>query len=259
MNSPREFKTERDLCAAFIEEVNAKGGWTVYPETAGFDMVLVRNEDGFQIAVEAKLRLNAKVIAQILPTKWSSYGHLGLPDCRAVLVPEHKVSREFKEICAYIGVTVIVVRDVPEHSRRFNDPIWPSLPGLGDADWLDDWHEWCPETRIALPEVVPDCEAGCPAPLMVTQWKIKAMKLAIILERFGYVTAQDFRDLKLNPTRWLQGSGWLRYGAQRGVYVGGDNLPNYRAMHPKNFAEIEAKIEDWLPAGRRVEATGAAE
>ncbi|MBA4913889.1 hypothetical protein H2N59_12065 [Pseudomonas aeruginosa] len=48
-------QSEAELCAAFIDEFNRVPGWTCYPETAGFD-ILVVHEDGRQIGVEAKLQ-----------------------------------------------------------------------------------------------------------------------------------------------------------------------------------------------------------
>nr|WP_139181169.1 hypothetical protein [Pseudomonas aeruginosa] len=56
-------QSEAELCAAFIDEFNRVPGWTCYPETAGFDILVVHAE-GRQIGVEAKLQLNAKVAAQ---------------------------------------------------------------------------------------------------------------------------------------------------------------------------------------------------
>lgn len=77
--------TEAVLCDYFIEEANQVEGWVCYPETGGFDVLLV-HESGRQIGVEAKLQLNAKVAEQILPHH-SCYatGNPG-PDHRVVIV-----------------------------------------------------------------------------------------------------------------------------------------------------------------------------
>lgn len=45
------FKTEAELCLAFSEVATA-AGWTVYPETGGWDQLLV-NAAGEQIGVQA--------------------------------------------------------------------------------------------------------------------------------------------------------------------------------------------------------------
>lgn len=54
------FEKESDLCAAFVSTVPKN--WVIYPETGGFDLVLVEEATGVQIGIEAKLALNAKVI-----------------------------------------------------------------------------------------------------------------------------------------------------------------------------------------------------
>jgi hypothetical protein len=77
--------TEAVLCDYFIAEANAVAGWTCYPETGGFDVLLV-HDSGRQIGVEAKLQLNTKVAEQVLPHH-SCYttGNPG-PDHRVVIV-----------------------------------------------------------------------------------------------------------------------------------------------------------------------------
>mgnify|MGYP000417331658 CR=1 FL=1 len=80
------FPTEAALCARLIDCLTAAGGWEIYPETAGFDILAVWKATGHQLGVEAKLQLNSKVADQILPRHWDSGSHCG-PDFRAVLVP----------------------------------------------------------------------------------------------------------------------------------------------------------------------------
>lgn len=70
MTRPAFTGSERELCAAFIDEFNHQAGWVCYSETGGFD-VLVVHEDGWQIGVEAKVKLNAKVADKILPDPWA--------------------------------------------------------------------------------------------------------------------------------------------------------------------------------------------
>lgn len=78
------FKTEADLCAAFIAAIG--DDWTSFAETAGWDILLVRKDDGFQIGIQAKLKLNTFVLAQTLDQYRYSVDSPG-PDCRAILVP----------------------------------------------------------------------------------------------------------------------------------------------------------------------------
>jgi hypothetical protein len=271
MGVDTEFRTEKDLCACFIEIIKRRpdlkqprNEWVVYPETGGFDILLVRKSDGFQIGIEAKLRLNAKVVAQSLPDK---YDHGVGPDFRAILVPHKSANADLKAICDYIGVTIItldliklnpVVYDfMTARGEPIPGPKYRVSPDLPDEDrklsylGMDRWHDWCPIHRITLPDYVPDCDAGCPSPLRLTDWKIRAIKIAVLLERFGSVTRTDFKDLKIDERRWTQGTGWLRLGDHRGVYLRGEQLPDFKMQHPKNYDEIAACIDDWLPQNRK--------
>ncbi len=93
------FIKESDLCAAFTQAVARDLDWTAFNETAGFDILLVR-KDGIQIGIEAKLKLNAKVVTQALP-RWLGveYGAIG-PHYRAVLVPVGEINITFHRSAA---------------------------------------------------------------------------------------------------------------------------------------------------------------
>ena len=187
--------------------------WIAYPETADFDVLLRREFDGAQIGIEAKLRLNAHVVAQALPRyRWAPVPEG--PDYRAVLVPWNAVDTGMGEICAALGITVIRVSPngygVGE-GPRFS----PDLPHADGRFRNNDWFEWCPDQRCKLPDYVPDVIAGSSAPTKLTPWKIAAIKLAIILEDRP-VTRDDFRALDLSPSRWMQNPGaWLTAVAKR--------------------------------------------
>jgi hypothetical protein len=62
--SRRPYRTEADLCAAFLAALRRdyQEKWLAYAETEGWDVLLVRQKDGFQIGIQAKLALNASVI-----------------------------------------------------------------------------------------------------------------------------------------------------------------------------------------------------
>ena len=242
------FKSESDLCAAFIEAL--PDGWTSYPETAGFDILLVA-DDGFQIGIEAKMRTNAKVISQAVESL--SDCCLPGPDCRAILVPAGKVG-SFRGICRLLAITVIEcgrrediwLRNVKPGPWAFM-PRLPSETGRNSYSAERDWHQWCPVKRCPVPDYVPDVVAGVPAPLRLTAWKIKAIKILILLERRGFVTRHDFKALGFDPRRWIVPAyGWLTT-QRRGVYVAGPNLPDLRRAHPTNYPEIEADFEKWAP------------
>lgn len=222
-----DYRSEADLCSGFIKWAETRG-WKCYPETGGFDIVVVA-PDGRQIGVEAKLRLNAKVILQCA----ERYHDQG-PDYRAVLVP--KIS-DLAEVCRILGITVLRPASYPK--GEFS----PDLPPL-DTQWWHDrgWFENLPSRRLTLPEYVPDVQAGVKSPLQLTTWKIKMIRLSIILDR-GPVTNAVFKSLGLNKYN-LKASGYVAPTPEGMVKA---NFPDLRAQHPTNYAEIEKDIEKWIP------------
>jgi hypothetical protein len=237
------FSSEADLCAEFLAKLC--DGWTAYPETGGFDILLSRDADGAQVGVEAKLSLNAKVVNQALPKyRFDKEG----PDYRAVLVPEG-TGLDMVPICAHLGITVIRERAYRRYHRAGQEVreirFEPELPKIEGHSWdLSNWHEWMPENRIPLPDYIPDVSAGNPSPLTLTDWKIRAIKLAILLETRP-VTRADFRALKLSPARWTDPwTGWL--ARTPAGYVPGKHMPDFRAQHPVNYEQIKADAPSWL-------------
>lgn len=232
------FATEAEMCAEFIEAIGE--AWTAYPETDAWDILLVRKADGFQIGIQAKLSLNVKVLCQA--TESYPWADMAGPDCRAVLVPSG-TPRDLSPVLAYIGLTII--RIMPKSDRGYTRAFYPELPGVGS--WpAQDWHEWSPARRCDLPEYVPDVVAGASAPLQLTSWKIGALKLAVLLERRGYLLRSDFKHIRIDHRRWMTpGAAWLICDAGR--YTAGPHLPNFKAQHPRVFAEIAADIAKWGP------------
>ena len=238
---PKPFKTEVELCAAFLSALPE--GWTAYNESAGWDILLVRKKDGFQIGIQAKLRLNAHVITQALEDDWAWRSDHAGPDCRAVLVPCGDTGG-FSRICDYIGVTVIAMFS-DEPGVRWGSPFRPDLPdevGTGRV-YTDEWHEQAPTKRHQLPEYVPDVSAGASAPVQLTRWKISAIKIAIILERRGHLTRADFKHIGIDHRRWPE-QNWLR--VENGHYVAGHAIPDFRRQHPRVYEEIAADADKWM-------------
>jgi hypothetical protein len=233
------FESEVALCAEFITQVTKGDAWVAYAETGGWDILLVRREDGFQIGIEAKLILNNTVAVQALPERWYGAAEIG-PDCRAVLVPEGGKQNGLGTICNWLGLTVITIWPPSErvYRRRFE----PDLPHVAER-WGDDrhWHEWCPVKRVALPDYVPDSGAGHSAPVQLTAWKIKALKIVAILERRP-VTRRDFKLLGLDAARWTQ--IWLDATAQG--YVASSRMPDFKSQHPVVFEQIKADAAKWM-------------
>ena len=246
MTKKTTFESEAAMCAGFISMLPPE--WVAYPETGGFDIVLARKEDGFQIGIEAKLSLNAKVITQITESYWDACREG--PDCRAVLVPEGTTG-SFGFICSLLGITVLTIHPGrgPDHCRS-RPAFSPQLPSHDRVYRFspDCWHEWAPAKRVSLPEYVPDVGAGHAAPVRLTAWKVKAIRVQVLLERRGYVTRADFKHLQLDHRRWITpGIDWLVPGAMRGTYKAGPFLPDLRTQHPRNFEEILADFDRWAP------------
>lgn len=247
------FPKESDLCAAFIAALPAE--WTAYAETAGYDILLV-HADGTQVGIEAKLVLNTKVIIQIVASLQDRYCGLICPDYLAVLIPWGCKSPELVTLTRYMGVAVIEQHDAAssEEHRKAN---WarkaikfkPDLPNIGARyeDYYSGWRDQMPAERCKLPDYVPDVVAGAPAPSTLSEWKIGAIKLSILLEKRGEITSMDFKTLRIHRQRWLE-CKWVTQGDQRGHYVIGPRPLNLRAQHPINYAQIEADFEKWAPA-----------
>jgi len=244
-----KFRSEADLCATFIAQLPK--GWTAYPETAGFDILLRRDVDGVQIGIEAKLVLNAKVIEQIVPDDNWWHVDRDQPDFRAALVP-WGCAGGLSRVCGLLGITVIEMATKELYQTWYQGSrrkMRPELPKVPSNSWHDrDWWDWCPSKRCALPDYVPDVAAGASAPLQLSDWKIKAIKLIILLDRRGYVTRADFKHFQLDAGRWIYSGSWLVAGEVKGQYVRGPYTPDFKAQHPVNFAQIEADFEKWAPA-----------
>lgn len=244
-----KFPTEAALCDLFIEDMRAMGGWTIYPETAGFDILLVREATGHQLGVEAKLSLNAKVADQILPSEHAGYdeGREG-PDFRAVIVPYiGEASEGIAKMLRILGVQVWA----PDAWRPSSDFMHFRLSRYRDGDarecdstggelmpWDVAWHDWNPARRCALPEIVPCVRAGVPAPTRLTPWKIGTLKVIADLEVFGFVTAKSVRDHSIDARRFCASDGWLT-SLGSGKWARG-TLPRFEDQHPEAYAEVLA-------------------
>lgn len=248
-------KSEAEMCSRFISIIPPE--WIVYPETGGFDMLLVRKDDGFQIGVEAKLKLNAKVISQAEEER-SSYSVLRPgPDCRAVLVPED-CGMDLMYLCGLLGLEVIKFK--PKYSEEyateyfgrhrigsgFKDSFYPQLPSIRETNNSDEWYEFAPNERISLPEMIPDCGAGNPAPLTLTYWKIQSMKICITDLKRGFVTRTDFKYFNVSMPRWTQFglAAWLKNNGD-GTFNITDRAPDFKKQHPKNWEELLEKYDEW--------------
>jgi hypothetical protein len=218
MKTPKKFRSEAELCAAFIRWAESKG-WKSYPETAGWDILLV-GSDGCQIGIQAKLRFNAKVLTQVLDSDRIGVG----PDHRAILIPMQ--NQDGSGICHHLKVACFYP------SNWVEGEFFPSFEYAKKYDWN-------PTRRHDLPEYVPDVIAGASSPIQLTAWKIKALRVCALLERHGTVSSRQISDLGMDTGRWTNPTtGWLKpVHLKRGMYTRGDNLC-FDKQHPKVYAEI---------------------
>lgn len=257
-----EFPTEAALCQAFIASVPPE--WVVYPETQNWDLLLVHRVGGWQIGIEAKKTLNAKVIAQAIA---GIRRDIDGPDFRAVLVGS--VNSETATIARALGLTVIthagprMARCGKPWKGHTWDPTGPHLPtfkpDLPEAkklikigDWWSDWHhdgEWLdhfPTHRHKLPDYVPEVAAGVPSPMILSDWKIKAMRVCQWIDKNGTITRAQFKALGIDPSRWMNGV-WLSPGNARGIWIKGPRFPGdqFRREHPSIWDKIAADFDKW--------------
>lgn len=251
----KHFATEAEMCACFLAQVG--DDWTAYAETCGWDILLVR-KDGFQIGIEAKLKLNAHVLAQALETSAYSVENAG-PDCRAVLVPSGENS--FEQLCAYIGITVISVSPIGSEANcyrygRGNPSFRPALPDQRrDYAYSSNWLELAPTKRHVLPDFIPDSVAGSPSPIQLTKWKIGAIKVAVSLERRGYVTRADFKAAGIDHRLWIAPIRQWLIPIENG-WKAGPLLPKFKEQHPRNYEEIAAQFAEVNPPPTQFKLVG---
>lgn len=192
--------SEVQLCAEFAEWIGAYD-FLVYPETGGWDLLLVATSDttlgehgpflkaGDQVGVQAKLVGNYKVLYQALDPQG--------PGWRAVLVG--RAPKGFHLVTSHLGLLGFV----REHRRgktavRYNE-------GFKTVGHI---REHASNTRVGLPPVVPDLPAGGKSPRQLTEWRLKALKMVKKLRSGVVITNQDFKDLALFKPRWIR-NGWV--------------------------------------------------
>jgi hypothetical protein len=201
---PEPFASEAALCEV-LRSATSAAGWVFYPETGGWDAVLVL-PDETQIGVQAKLRANVDVLAQaIVPAR-----RVG-PDVHAVLVPT--CSRAFRDVAAELGIAVLrgaalrgdvrpgeILEQVVARAPRSTH-----LPG-----------------RCWLPPFVPDGPAGVPSPRSVSPWRIAAAKFCAELREGLRPTNEEIRTRGLSPSTWgnwldpIEGTRPRRYAPRAG-------------------------------------------
>ncbi|MGH8028041.1 MAG: hypothetical protein ACREO0_15080 [Pseudoxanthomonas sp.] len=239
-----KYATEAELCADFAQ-VMGQDGWLVYPETAGFDLVLVREDTGFQLGVEAKLALNAKVCEQILPSIQSAKYDITGPDWRAVLVPTIGGNAGIAEMLGILGVMTFTPTVDYQHRDGRGYGYQLAFKYQHQHSWLRmEWHDWNPEKRLELPAFARSdmarMAAGTPAPIQLTPWKLGTIKLLAILQVHGHVTRKDCAECRVDARRFCASDGLLSQLGD-GKWGRGPRTPRFDQQHPATFADFVAK------------------
>ena len=253
--------TEAALCEHFIKEFNAQPGWTCYPETGGYD-ILVVHESGRQIGVEAKLQLNAKVADQILPChSWHCSGNPG-PDHRIVIVRSiTDANAGIAKMLEFLGVHVWQpwigenlrrnpntgdYETVPDVQFSIRSKLWEdercAEPARHVGRYKAALYDWSPSERIALPNAVPDLPAGVPAPVRMTPWKQAAVRVVALLRHQGYITSKQIAAEGCSPSVWTQ--KWLDRSETRGQWVESDRMPPIDKQHPEMYSTALADLAE---------------
>jgi hypothetical protein len=125
-------------------------------------------------------------------------------------------------------------------------------PSIGDVHSGAQWHYWNPQQRLALPSHVPDVVAGASGPSQLTEWKIKALKVAAVLQIRGWVTRQTFRELDLDHRRWTGPDGWL--GAVEGhpgrwEWRKDRERPGFEQQHPVVYPKVLEEMRPLVARG----------
>lgn len=229
------FPNEAALCAAFVREFNAIDGWTCYPETGGFD-ILVAHVDGRQIGVEAKMQLNAKVVDQILPRFATYYDECG-PDYRLVIVPYiSDGAAGIAKMLRMLGVDTWEAQSNPDRYSGLFHIDTKIHQGTGQHYWDPARFDWNPAQRIKLPDTVPEVPAGVPSPVRLTPWKQGALRVLAHLHIHRRITVKQIHGYGIDSTMWTR-HGWLDRDAERGWWVEALDCPRRHAkQNPQAYA-----------------------
>jgi len=236
MRKSPSFASEVDLCAGFLAWV-AKTAPDIraYAEWGGWDILLVYPE-GFQLGIQAKLRLNPEVIGQAAPGYYDDLDHG--PDFRAVLVP---AQNGLSGLAARLGLIVFA----PRLYFREGDFLPTLRREYRSEPEFDGWTDWNPKTRHPLPPTLTDSIAGSSAPVSLTPWKLRALAVLAELSR-GPITTKRVRALGVDPRRWLQ-CHWLMPADERGNWIRGEKCPPFDEQHPTAYAHVLAEQTPPVP------------
>lgn len=204
-----KYETEAQMCDDITAHAR-QAGFVVYPETGGWDLVLVRH--GIQIGVQAKLKFTHHLVAQALdglPMRERGRRLMKGPHYRAVACCTQKSIR-YDAYCICRACHLLFL-DLNHHPSSWiltymNGRPYPSYRRR--IDWR--YYRWRPQKLLWLPPSVPDLPAGVPSPSTVGPWQIAACRLEKLCALRGHVTRSDALDeivqvgATYNPSTMLQ-------------------------------------------------------
>lgn len=216
-------ESEVKLCEELIVRARAEG-FRVFPEVSDWDLIIV-DDAGVQLGVQAKMRPSLEVLAQAVRRRRNGPLH------RAVLVP--KSSGAFRVVVRELGLYVFTIRMIRSHGRYWSRIKVPLIDFKNMKEWPGRPH-W-------LPPVPSCCPAGSPAPQPLTQWRVKAIELCLLLEKQGFLSGEDFKAAGLNAAGWIQRGELVRDGkiGRFGRYVAGP-----RPLPIVGFEEEAARMRE---------------
>lgn len=209
------YSDENEMLVAFSDALKAKG-WLVFPETGGFDLLLVATDEveavgvkpGDQVGVEGKRAGNLKLLTQARPQPRARKG----PHYHLAIVP--RATPEFAELAMALRIMVV---EACTYRWSGGEKVWTKSDFAYDATLFAPLYRqyydepcWHPEVEIWVPP-------GVNSPKKLSPWKIKAVKLCLRAKEHGYLTSQDFRSAGISMTVWR--NRWIKdAGSKSGRY-----------------------------------------
>jgi hypothetical protein len=259
---------ETELCANFAEAAR-DDGWIVYPECCSWDLVLVwsgevpdrirkrgrrlkfqidaleRLEEGFQMAIEAKVSSKYSALCQCIKrlkltavnidARSEEYGsekyiRKSGPDQAAILADS--IPGPLATLARHMRLGTYDLGDLEERRDYFQDegfrrPITPRGRQLHFPEPL-----WTPPVDGVG-------TAGESSPSALTRWRVGALKVCWLLNHRGWVTSLDFKNIGIGINRWRQAE-WIVPTGEK-----------VRQENPSNSRKYDYKQYEW---GRRVES-----
>lgn len=200
-------ESEVELCDRLRDWAEGLG-FEVYPEVAGWDLVLVADKPtaferhgaqilaGEQVGIHAKLRPSCEVIVQALPWNEDSPG----PRHPFVAVPQ--AGQGFKTIAHRLGIGVIETDLFGRTPGWKRDELKGSIKIAGHARPR-------PSTvaQLKLPPVASRViVAGCPSPRVLSEWRVKALRFLAFARGRTTFTCSDVVGFGLGKS-WVDNWG----------------------------------------------------